>query len=283
MKKYFLFFWGLATLCVCPLVTADDITRDLRQNTTSPNSADGGYFELGIGLGYFVDPFIKEDDCDSREICPALLIGGAYHFRNAFIEFADATFDGLNIGYTLAESPRWAIDLIVANIFGDIDGDLHESDDPEEQKNLDLIYRSRLVVGSGARVTGYFGNTIVQLRWVTDLLDEHGTTSSLRVGRSWQYRNWNFHALLSADWFSSRMANYWVGVEQDEATTRFPVYTASSSAFFSGEVGVAYPLAEHWVARSYWRYSPLPSDISDSPLVDEDYASLLGVAVSYAF
>ncbi len=283
--KLFSFSLVLSWLvCVSPPLLADDITRDLRHNSDGLAEEDGGYLELGLGLSAAINPYVQEDeDCKSRKACINLLVGGAYHYRNAFIELADTTFDGLNIGYTLWEGRHWELDLIAANIFGDIDTDKPTSTDGETQKNYDLLYRSRLMMASGIRVTGYVNGTILQYRFVGDLFEEHGVVSSLRVGRSWQYRNWNFHALLSAEWFSSRTSNYWIGVTAEEATTRFPEYKLGSALLFTGEVGFAYPLAEHWVARAFWRYSPLEGEVYKSPLMDETVSSMLGAAISYAF
>ncbi len=283
MKQIIL--WFLTLVCSYQLANADDIARDVRHSGSGPDNSNGGYFELGFGLTYFVDPFIQEDeDCGSHTVCPTLLIGGSYHYRGAFIELADTTADGLNLGYSLWGNARWTVDFIGLNVFGDIhlEPDKKKAD-TEFQRDYDLLYRSRLTFGTGTRVTGYFDNSIAQFRLLTDLFSGHGFVSSLRLGHSWQYRNWNFHSILSADWFSSEMVNYWVGVTDAEATARFPTYRASSTVFFSGELGLAYPVTEHWVARAYMRYSPLSSTISDSPLVDEKYGSVAAMALSYAF
>lgn len=268
-----------------PLLSAEDIARDLRGNGGGTgHETDGGYFELGLGAAYYVDPFLKEyGDCDSHKVCPSLSISGAYHYRSGFIELADATYDGLNIGYTLWDDSRWAVDLIALNIFGELSSEDNHSDDPERQKEIDLMQRSRLFIGSGTRITGYFGNTIVQYRLMGDVSGENGIVSSLRVGQSWQYRNWNFHSMVSGDWLSRKASNFLIGISPDEATEQFPAYQAKSSLYISGEVGVAYPLSDHWVGRAYLRYSFLPKQVYESPLIDENHASVMALTVSYAF
>ncbi|MFO1370709.1 MAG: MipA/OmpV family protein [Marinagarivorans sp.] len=269
---------------LCPCLQAEDIARDLRGSGTGPNHSDGGYFELSMGAAYVVDPFLAErDDCDSHNICPSLFASGAYRYRGAFIELADATYDGLNLGFSLWDSEHWAVDLLAVNLFGEPSNDDRTSDDPERQKDLQLIQRSRVFIGTGTRITGYFANTILQLRWVGDVSGEHGAAASMRVGQSWQYRNWNFHAVFSADWLSNKAANYWIGVSPQEATRRFPAYEAEGSVYRSGEVGVTYPISAHWVGRTYLRYSALPDKVARSPLMDENHALVLAATVSYAF
>jgi outer membrane scaffolding protein for murein synthesis (MipA/OmpV family) len=267
-----------------PLIRAEDIARDLRGNGSAPNHSDGGYFELGFGAAYVVDPFLAEaDGCDSHRVCPSLFASGAYRYKGAFIELADATYDGLNLGYSLWDNEHWAVDILALNIFGEPSDDERTSDDPERQKDLNLIQRSRLFVGTGTRITGYFGNTILQLRWVGDISDDHGAVGSLRIGQSFQYRNWNFHTMVSADWLSAKATNYWIGVSPQEATTRFAAYQTDSSVYLSGEVGVTYPISDHWVGRTYLRYAALPDKVANSPLIDENHALVLAATVSYAF
>ena len=84
---------------------------------------------------------------------------------------------------------------------------------------------ARVFIGTGTRITGYFANTILQLRWVGDVNGEHGAAASMRVGQSWAIPQLEFpHPVLSADWLSNKAANYWIGVSPQRATRRFPAY-----------------------------------------------------------
>lgn len=276
--------------CLClfwllnPAVQAEDIARDIRGNSGAPNHSDGGYFELGLGAAYVVDPFLAEyDDCDSHGVCPTVSVSGAYRYRGGFIELADATYDGLNLGYNLWDNQHWAIDLLGVNLFGEPSSDDKSSDDPERQKELDLMQRSRLFLGTGTRITGYFANTIVQFRAVGDISGNHGFASSMRLGQSWQVRNWNFHGVVSLDWLSSKASNYWIGIQAHEATANYPAYTTGASTYLSGEIGLTYPIATHWVGRAFLRYSDLPKNVTNSPLIDENHATAIAATVSYAF
>ncbi|HMW73314.1 MAG TPA: MipA/OmpV family protein, partial [Cellvibrionaceae bacterium] len=65
--------------------------------------------------------------------------------------------------------------------------------------------------------------------------------------------------------------------------TRFPAYQTGSSVYLSAEVGVTYPISDHWVGRTYLRYSDLPDNVARSPLIDENHALVLAATVSYAF
>lgn len=270
-------------LLFSPWVLAEDIARDIRNSNGAPNDTDGGYFELGIGAAYIADPYLGEhEDCDNPQVCPTLYISGAYRYKSAFLEFADGTYDGINLGYNLVDNQHWAVDFIALNVFGEFDTEDKHSDDPQRQKELDLMYRSRLLLGAGTRITRYFDNAIVQFRALGDLTG-HGFASSLRLGQSLQVRNWNFHGVVSMDWLSAKASNYWIGIAPDEATIHLPPYNTHDSVYVSGELGLTYPITTHWVGRAYVRYIDLPKNVYSSPLIDKNHASIIAAAVCYAF
>jgi MipA family protein len=281
-----------------PSATAADIARDLRSNA-EPDTANGGYFELGVGAVAFTDPFVGSDaDCEA--VCTKLIVGGAYYYQGAFIELADATVDGVSVGYNLWQDSRWSLDFLAANIFDDDrsgavasdytrGGPNPDADDDdylrsgEALRDFHLATRSKLMVASGLRLTGYFGNTMLQYRLVTDVKGGNGVVSSLRLGHNWQYRNWNFHAIASAEYYSATTSNYWIGVSPQEATTLFHAYYSGDTVLFSAELGATYPLTEHWVAKAFYRYGGIPQRTQQSPLIDESIDAMTAVALSYAF
>ena len=117
----------------------------------------------------------------------------------------------------------------------------------------------------------YSGDYITQIRLVSDIYDDAGFTGTIRVGRSWLFRNWNLHGIVSAEYNSSDTNQYLYGVTDEEATRRFVSYRPRGSVSYVAEFGANYPLSRRWVYRSFLRYRQLPSDISDSPLVITDH------------
>lgn len=276
----------LLILCMSTIVNAADIARGVQTGDSSPDSSNGGYFELGVGLALFTNPFVLKEEDDEHCECPGILLGSAYRHNGAFIELASDSYDGISLGYTVWENSTWSMDVLVANLQGDLRYNKREELDEnlsEAEKDALLIDRSRGYLGAGIRMTGYFGNYIAQFRVVSDYYDNNGVMSTLRIGRYWQVRNWNFHSIISAQYFSEKTSEYWIGVSEEESTTRFPAYDATQSLYFTAEVGAALPLTEHWVARSSLRYGPLSSEIIASPLIDENYDALLVFSASYAF
>src|SRR5690606_10404319 len=118
---------------------------------------------------------------------------------------------------------------------------------PEYLRNYAILHRDTWYTGAGMRVTHYVGPNIVQFRLVTDIHNGNGITSTARFGRAWQVKNWNFHGLGSLVYRSAKTNQYYFGISELEQTTRFPAYRPGSSVDVAFEVGVTYPLSEHWV------------------------------------
>lgn len=257
---------------------ATDIASAIRSAEDEPNQSNGGYFELGANIEYLDSARIDETNSGI-----GVLIAGAYYYRGAFIEAAHSSYDGVNLGYNFWNSKDWSIDFLAASVFGEY----HQIDDDDEfddsKKNKELLDRSTLYNASGFRFTYYLNNYIFQYRLVADIFDNHGVTSSARLGRSWQIRNWNFHGLLGVNYHSAKNNQYLWGVEEDKSTERFTAYKPSASANVTSEIGVTYPISENWVFKSTMQYSYLPSQVTNSPLADDHDFFKSETSISYVF
>lgn len=272
---------ALGLLFASNLCQATDIAQGVREGSGTPNRGDGGYFELGASGYYFHTPWVNDDE-DSDQYGLGIAIGGAYSYKGFFVEAAQGTYDGINLGYNFLNTQNWSFDFLASSFYGSI----YKEEDPQEGSNdpdRDLMYRDTFYNGAGFRATGYWGNTIFQYRLVTDIHDDNGITSSARIGQSWQLRNWNFHAILSSDYHSQEANQYWFGVSESEATERFPAYTPPEAFSFSAEIGVTYPIAEHWVWRSYVKYTGIPSSVSSSPVLQGDHTAQAITTINYVF
>lgn len=266
------------------LVLASDIAHEVRNSGSSVGISS--YFELGAEAYIFTEYKAPEDPGDelNSDAGASVFIGGAYYKRGFFLEAAYGTFDGINLGYNLWRSDDWSVDLLAASVRGGLtaDNDI-EITDSDKVRDRKLLDRDSIYSGAGVRVTGYLGDYIMQYRLVSDTHGGNGITSSVRLGRHWQYRNWNFHGIAGVEYSSADTNNYLWGVTAAEATQRFSEYQAGASISPHAELGLAYPMSENWVFRSFARYQYLPSEVQDSPLVEKDYVATLSASVIYVF
>lgn len=275
----------LATIVLLQPVSAADIATDVRSGGGVPDYSNGGYFEIGVAGGYLASARITKDDEDEGWQAGLTLAGG-YRYRGFFLEASEGTADGLNLGYNLWNSQHWSLDLLAASLNGDIDTDNQDKIDSrftEEQRNAEIIDRDTFYNGAGVRVTGYCNDYILQYRLVTDTHSGNGVTSTARLGKSWQIKNWNFHGVISVEYHSATSNRYWLGISATEATSRFPEYDPGSSVSANAELGVTYPVGKDWVFRSFARFGTLPQEQKNSPLVDDDKWLLFYNSISYVF
>lgn len=277
-------FLTLVTALLTEQVFAADIATDVRSGKGVPDNSNGGYFEIGPSASYGANSRVDDDDDEGYGI--GVELGGAYRYKGFFIELSQGTFDGLNLGYNFWNNQHWSVDLLASSFNGSIDTDNADRIDSrltEAQRDAELVDRDTFYSGAGIRVTGYYGDYILQYRLITDTHGGNGVVSTARLGKSWQVKNWNFHGIVNAQYTSATTNRYWFGIDAEEATTRFPEHDPNASVSFSAEVGVTYPLGKDWVFRSFARYGLLSDDAKDSPLTDDDHWALFVNSISYVF
>lgn len=270
---------------------AADIGDEIRRSGQPLGDYNGGYLEVfaSAGCGHSALVSGDTDTAEGNSGCgTGWGLGGEYRYKGLFFEATSKGQDGANIGYTLWSNPGWSVDLLALSAAGKIYDrkDQIDSETPglsEPVRNHAILHRDTWHAGTGMRVTHYFGPNIVQFRLITDVHDGNGVISTARLGRAWQVRNWNFHGLGSLIYRSAKTNQYLFGVSELEQTERFPVYQPGSSVDASFEMGVTYPLSEHWVFRSQLRFSPILSSIRKSPLIGDNWAGSVGAAISYVF
>ncbi len=62
-----------------------------------------------------------------------------------------------------------------------------------------------------------------------------------------------------------------------------PAYRPGATVSYETEVGVTYPVREHWVFRGTLRHKYLPAAVASSPLYDERSATSFLASLSYVF
>lgn len=283
MKNLFLALLGAILICTQHTFAAD-IATDIRHAADGPDTSNGGHFEIGLGLAYVNDSRLSVSDNVDGAVA-FLSVGGSYRYKGLFLEMSQGTLDGFNLGYHLWNNQRWAVDMLGASINGVLneDDDENYSELSESQRDNALIDRDTFYAGAGFRATGYFGNTILQYRLVSDIYDNNGIVSTLRLGQNWQHRNWNFHGVISADYASTKTSRYWYGVSENQATTRFPEYNVGSTMSYTAELGLSYPISEHFVFSSTARYTRFSNGVQDSPLTDGNDSALIFTSINYVF
>lgn len=253
-------------------VLAADIARDVRVGGVAASSRNGGFLEAGIGLFSSKDPVRGEED----EQGIGVLLSGRYQWHGLFIETIEHSVNTLSLGYNLWNNNHWSLDIIGTSINSEIITDDNKALEGLRKRKSDFLF--------GGRASGYYGNYVFQLQAVEDASGAHGgIITSLEGGRHWQKRNWNFHTLLGIQHHSQQVVNYYLGIRPDEASATLPEYHTGSGSFFTAEIGVTYPISEHWVFRSTAHYAQLSDNLNRSPIISSKHFNHLSTTLSYVF
>ena len=264
-------------------VIASDIATSVAAGVDD-RLANGGYFELGASVYSVNKVDVRQTEHQTLE--PSLLISGMYQYKGLFVEMVHQSQDGINLGFNFWNSENWSLDILAANL--KTSWARPEGVDPamlsEAGRNNYLMSEESLYIGAGFRATRYWDDHYVfQYRIVSDYFDGQGIQSSARLGKSWQVRNWNFHALASVEYSSSTLNQYLFGVTDEEATELFPAYKPGNSFSYGLELGVAYPISENLVFRAMYRMNVLSDEVTDSPFNESGYVSFFNASISYVF
>jgi len=275
-----LFSICLAICCGISLTAiAGDLASDVRKGASGPDSGNGGYLEVGGGLMTYTSPFYGTPEGNKKDEVHTELfvdISARYQYNGWFVEVFSQSPEEFTLGYNFYNGSNWSVDLVGLSA--------HEEMDEDTSKDFRGLNRRRFDFLVGPRGTAYLGNYIVQVHALKDIWSTHeGELYSFKLARHWQVRNLNFHAIVGATYRTQKVMDYYYSIEADEATEKFPEYTAPGGMSYIFEVGATYPLSESWVFRGFIRSVQLDTDFVDSPLILDDHGEMIATAISYVF
>jgi outer membrane protein len=272
---------ALLITCFCyPLIVfAGDLSSDVRKGASGPDSGDGGYLEIGGGLKSYTSPIYGDPQGNEKgEVHNELFvdISARYQYNGWFFEAFSQSLQQFSLGYNFYNGESWAVDLV-----GLSDHDEMDEDSSKDYRGLD---RRRFDFLVGPRGTAYLDNYILQVHALKDIWSTHeGELYSVKLARHWQHRNWNYHAILGATYRTGEVMDYYYSIDADEASEKFPEFTAPGGMSYVIELGATYPISESWVFRGFIRRVQLDSDVARSPLILDDHGEMIVTAISYVF
>lgn len=254
-----------------------DIARTLRTNADE-NSAPGNFFEISIGVGTVVGSSLNDED--GIEAGLGIGLSGSYNWKGFFIDFFGETSEEVVIGYNAYNHKNWSFDIVLGGTGNGI------TDDNDTENRFEGLNKREGSFLFGGRATGYYGENIIQVSLKHDVSGRsQATIVSVLIGRNWQHRNWNFHALAGLSLASAKLEDYFLGVTEEEANrTNFATYDGKASLKFNSSIGVTYPISEHWIYRATV-YAGTDFGSNKSPLFAKRRAFYTGISnsISYVF
>ncbi len=258
---------------------AGDLSSDVRNGTHGPIRTDDSYIELGMGFNVGTNPFYGLPEGNEKGKISAELEAGVnlhLQYHGWFVEAFSESLEVATLGYNFTDTEHWSFDLVGLPQHPELSSRVSKDLEGMRPRHLDFM--------SGPRVTGYLSNYIVQFHALTDISNIHnGQVLSAKIARHWQYKNWNFHAIGGVSYRSHKAADYYLSIEPEDATQKFPEFQAQAGFVQVYEIGVTYPLSKKWVFRTSMQHYALDSQWSDSPLLVSTNVTKLLTSINYVF
>jgi outer membrane protein len=117
-----------------------------------------------------------------------------------------------------------------------------------------------------------------------DLLDRIGGGSArFQLEKSFQHSVFRFSPEIGLNWTSAKIANYDFGVPEDKATSERPAYDLDDTISFEAGLGIFIDISRNWMMVMKVESEFLDEDVTNSPIVTDDYVIKGFSAINYVF
>lgn len=283
--------------------TSPDLPRcsDLYPEYLYPESDSPWKIGFGLGYGERSNPLINSD------VIPIYgIIQLSYFGEHLF-------FDNGDIGWFLSEGKDWSVNAIagvggersfysflndssvgfnpgltVSNGENSLEPPTEIPIAPGETDNALVVNPEApdrdITVDGGLELLYTRGHSEFQIQLLTDISGQHhGQELWFSWARVHSRGKLEIVPSVGFNWKSSRAADYYYGVRDDEATIALPEYHVDSAVNVFARIGVKYTLNEHWKIISVLQYEKFDHTISDSPAVEDDHVKTAFLGLYYEF
>lgn len=144
--------------------------------------------------------------------------------------------------------------------------------------------RDTTLMGGLTGIYEFGSNVDVELTYEIDLLDEiGGEAAALSIDKTFQWGRARISPGVALSWQSEELADHDFGVPLSGVAPGRPAYALSDILIPSVGVGTFLELSTEWRVLIDVNLDFLPSEVGDSPLIDEDTVLSAFFAVSYVF
>jgi outer membrane scaffolding protein for murein synthesis (MipA/OmpV family) len=229
--------------------------------------APEGTAALGGGIRGGQSPYFATDNEDDRQLdlIPLYLYAGKYLFSR-----------GTSGGVHVLRNDAFELNLYTRYRFQQLDPDRHVFYEGLEER------RQTLDAGIEVGLKQNWGE--IKLDWVADTLDRH---NGQEVRFSYRYRfeagPYSISPFVSWTWQNANLTDYYFGVSEAEARVDRPAYSPGESEWFGFGLNTAWQVSDRIVFFGNVAFGGSGSELTNSPLVEEDGFSSLFVGGTYMF
>jgi outer membrane protein len=225
--------------------------------------------ELSLGIGLRGEQSIYRDTDAEYQLVPFL------RYENGPFELR--AWDGIE-----ALLRVWGTEAYAIGLLGTVD--FKDGYDPDDSDFMDGMDELDTLYSIGLELNAAVAGADVSLSFLQEVSSEHdGQEVELAVQYPWTMLGLDWRPELSVTWMSEKMVDYFYGVTTREARANRPAYDPGSSYEFGAELMIQRSLVGGLSLVGIGEVTAFGSEITDSPLVEEDYEieGVLGVMYSF--
>jgi MipA family protein len=243
---------------------APDEQREFTMELYRPLGKRG---RLGVGLGAISrsSPY-RDYDGGVTQVIPAITYNGSH-----------LQILGPNISYGLVGSGKVRLAAAGTYRLGVYDED--DSDYLAGMGDRDSTFMAGLAL-QGELPMGFD----MALNYQHDLLDRiGGGEARFAIDKSFQFGTLRFSPEIGVNWLAQDLTEYDFGVPNNKSLPGRPAYRPDSAFTFDVGVGVLFEITTEWLMVMNVAAEFFDDEITDSPIVDEDYVLKGFFAINYVF
>lgn len=221
--------------------------------------------EIFVGAGAVVrsKPFEGVD----AKVYPVPLFG--YEGKRLYLR-------GITGGYRLVQIKGWWIGPTVRPHF--------EGYQAGDSSALAGMKNRNATIDGGVELAKRTNWGLISAVFVTDLLGAHdGHELELSYTAMFSHAGFTFIPGVALQWKSSNLVDYYYGVKDSEVRTGRPAYSPDDAITPLARLAVRRKISQRWGLLLATQYEWLHSEISDSPIVDDNGIVSVLLGATYSF
>jgi outer membrane protein len=191
--------------------------------------------------------------------------------------FHIVAYDSIDVGFDV-----YATDVVTLSLKGSLTLDTgYHPDDSDYLTGMDEL---ETLYDAGLEVSTEFAGVEASLEALQDISGEHdGQQVELVFAYPWTAAGFVFKPEVSLTWMSADMVDYLYGVGVHEVRPNRAVYSPDASYEVSAGVLIRRPIFGNFSVIGLVEVATFGKEITDSPLVEEDYAIEGAIGIGYSF
>lgn len=158
------------------------------------------------------------------------------------------------------------------------------SEQPLMDENPTKLHKRRVAAMAGLEASARLGGWDWQLQALTDVTGIHdGEELRFALSRGTQAREHQLGLALGFSWKSAEVMEYYYGVTEGEASSKWPAYRPGSGASPFVRLSWSRPASESWRWLGSIQYEHLSDAVRNSPLIDQNQVMQIFVGGVYHF